>query len=283
MDVELRQLRFLVAIVDAGSFTDAALDLGVSQAAVSRTLAALEQSLKVRLLHRTSRTIALTPTGAQLVPRARRLLAEMDELVREATSGHARLRVGHAWSALGRHTATFQRRWAELHPEVDLLLVRTNTPSGGLAEGVCDLAVVRTPPDEKHFAVTEVGLERRFIVMAADDPWARRRSVKLDEVRARTVMSDRRTGTTTADLWPVGDQPELEDTADVDDWLARIAAGGVVGITPESTATQYGRAGVVFRPLRDAPPVAVRVIWPRHDPHPATQDAVALIAELYQA
>jgi hypothetical protein len=48
MDVELRQLRFLVAIVDAGSFTDAALDLGVSQAAVSRTLAALEQSLKVR-------------------------------------------------------------------------------------------------------------------------------------------------------------------------------------------------------------------------------------------
>jgi DNA-binding transcriptional LysR family regulator len=282
MDVELRQLRFLVAIVDAGSFTDAALDLGVSQAAVSRTLAALEQSLKVRLLHRTSRTIALTPTGAQLVPRARRLLAEMDELVREATSGHARLRVGHAWSALGRHTAAFQRRWAELHPDVDLLLVRTNTPSGGLAEGVCDLAVVRTPPDEKHFAVAEVGLERRFIVMAADDPWARRRSVKLDEVRARTVMSDRRTGTTTADLWPVGDQPELEDTADVDDWLARIAAGGVVGITPESTATQYGRAGVVFRPLRDAPPVAVRVIWPRHDPHPATQDAVALIAGLYQ-
>ncbi|GAA3580297.1 LysR family transcriptional regulator [Kribbella ginsengisoli] len=282
MDVELRQLRVLVAIVDAGSFTDAALDLGVSQAAVSRTLAALEQSLKVRLLHRTSRTIALTPTGAQLVPRARRLLAEMDELVREATSGHARLRVGHAWSALGRHTATFQRCWAELHPDVALLLVRTNTPSGGLAEGVCDLAVVRTPPDEKHFAVTEVGLERRVIVMAADDPWARRRSIKLDEVRTRTVMSDRRTGTTTADLWPLGDQPELEDTADVDDWLARIAAGGVVGITPESTATQYGRAGVVFRPLKDAPPVAVRVIWPRHDPHPATQDAVALIAELYR-
>jgi DNA-binding transcriptional LysR family regulator len=80
MDVELRQLKTLVAIVDTGSFTDAAIDLGVSQAAVSRTLASLEQALKTRLLHRTSRTIALTPTGAQLVPRARRLLAEMDDL-----------------------------------------------------------------------------------------------------------------------------------------------------------------------------------------------------------
>ncbi|WP_433015820.1 LysR family transcriptional regulator [Kribbella sp. CA-294648] len=283
MDVELRHLKTLLAIVDAGSFTDAAIDLGVSQAAVSRTLASLEQALKTRLLHRTSRTIALTPTGAQLVPRARRLLAEMDELIDEATSGHARLRVGHAWSALGRYTATFQRRWAEQHPDVDLLLIRTNTPSGGLAEGACDLAIVRTPPDEKHFAVTEVGLERRFIVMAADDPWARRRTIRLDEVRTRTVMSDRRTGTTSADLWPTGDQPRFEGTADVDDWLARIAAGTVVGITPESTATQYRRAGVTFRPLRDAPPVAVRVIWPRQDPHPATQDAVALIAELYRS
>jgi DNA-binding transcriptional LysR family regulator len=204
-------------------------------------------------------------------------------LIDEATSGHARLRVGHAWSALGRYTAAFQRRWAEQHPDVDLLLIRTNTPSGGLAEGACDLAIVRTPPDEKHFAVTEVGLERRFIVMAADDPWARRRSIRLDEVRTRTVMSDRRTGTTSADLWPTGDQPRFEGTADVDDWLARIAAGTVVGITPESTATQYRRAGVTFRPLRDAPPVAVRVIWPRQDPHPATQDAVALIAELYRS
>ena len=54
MAVELRHLRCLVAIVDAGTLTDAAAQLGVSQAAVSRTLAALEHELGTRLLRRTA-------------------------------------------------------------------------------------------------------------------------------------------------------------------------------------------------------------------------------------
>ena len=58
---------------------------------------------------------------------------------------------------------------------------------------------------------------------------------------------------------------------------------GGVGITPEGTTGQYRRDGVVFRPLRDAPPIAVHLFWRRHDPHPATFAAVALLTELYQA
>src|ERR1700728_273345 len=101
MDLELRHLRCLVAIVDAGTFTDAAIELGVSQAAVSRGLMTLEQVLGVRLLHRTSRSITPTTAGIQVLARARHLLAEAADLVAEAASGHARLRVGHAWSAVG--------------------------------------------------------------------------------------------------------------------------------------------------------------------------------------
>jgi DNA-binding transcriptional LysR family regulator len=66
----------------------------------------------VRLLHRTSRSVTPTTAGVQVLARARQLLAEVDNLVREATTGHTRLRIGHAWSALGRHTLEFQRRWA---------------------------------------------------------------------------------------------------------------------------------------------------------------------------
>lgn len=281
MDLELRHLRCLVAIIDTGSFTDAALELGVSQAAVSRALAGLESALGVRLLHRTSRSIALTTSGTQVLARARHLLAEVDDLVREAATGHTRLRIGHAWSAMGRHTAAFQRRWAEAHPETELQLIRTNTSTGGLAEGVCDLAVVRGAFDTSRFASTVVGVERRTIAVAADDPWAKRRSIGLDEVRERTVVIDRRTGTTTPDLWPTGARPALEYTKDIDDWLASIMSGRSIGITPESTATQYRREGVVFRPLRGAAPVAVHVVWPRRDPHPATAAAVALVSELY--
>src|SRR5215213_9413672 len=283
MDLELRQLRCLVAIVDTGSFTDAAIELGVSQAAVSRTLLSLEQVLGVRLLHRTSRSVTPTTAGVQVLAQARQLLADADNLVREATTGHRRLRIGHAWSALGRHTLEFQRRWAARYPDVELQLIRTNSSTGGLAEGLCDLAVVRTPPDERRFASAVVGHERRYCALAADDPWARRRSIRLDEVRDRTVVIDRRTGTTTTtDLWPSGAGPTLEDTKDIDDWLAVIATGRAVGITPESTITQYRREGIVFRPLRDAAPVAVWFIWRRQDPHPATHAAVALLTDLYR-
>ncbi|SEK59300.1 LysR family transcriptional regulator [Nonomuraea pusilla] len=281
-DLELRHLRCLVAIVDAGGFTDAALDLGVSQAAVSRTLIALEKILGVRLLHRTSRTVTPTTAGVQVLARARHLLAEADDLLREATTGHARLRIGHAWSAMGRHTAEFQRRWHDRHPGVELHLIRHNTPTGGLAEGLCDLAVIRTPVDTRRHAHALVGHERRYVAMAADDPWARRRGIRLDEVRERTLVVDRRTGTTTANLWPEDARPALEYTHDIDDWLAAIATGRCVGVTPHATVTQYRRDGIAYRLLRDADPVPVHLIWRRHDPHPATHAAVALLADLYR-
>jgi DNA-binding transcriptional LysR family regulator len=282
MDLELRHLRCLVAIVDAGTFTDAAIDLGISQAAVSRNLQALEQVLGVRLLHRTSRNVTPTTAGVHALAQARQVLAAADNLVAEATTGHTRLRIGHPWSAMGRHTREFQRRWAERYRDVELQLIRTNSATGGLAEGLCDIAVLRTLAGGRRFASAVVGEERRYCALAADDPWASRRSIRLDEIPQRTLLIDRRTGTTTADLWPAAAQPHIQETCDIDDWLAIIAAGGGVGITPEGTTAQYRRDGVIFRPLRDAPPVTVTVSWRRHDPHPSTHAAIALLAELYR-
>jgi DNA-binding transcriptional LysR family regulator len=280
--LELKHLRCLVAIVDTGSFTDAGIELGLSQAAVSRALLALERILGVRLLHRTSRSVTPTTAGVQVLARARVLLAGVDELVLEAGAGHTRLTIGHAWSAFGRHTAEFQRRWHDRYPGVGLHLIRHNTPSGGLSEGLCDLAVVRTPIDLRPWSHAVVGHEARYAVMADSDPWARRRSLRLAEIADRLLVIDRRVGTTTLDLWPASAQPAVEYTADIDDWLAAIAAGHCVGVTPESTAAQYRRDGITYRPLRDAPPIPVHLIWRRHDPHPATHAAVALAMDLYQ-
>jgi DNA-binding transcriptional LysR family regulator len=282
MDLELRHLRCLVAIVDSGSFTDAAIELGISQAAVSRNLIALEQVLGVRLLHRTSRSVAPTTAGVHALAQARQVLAAADNLVSDATTGHTRLRIGHAWAAMGRHTREFQHRWAARYPDTELQLIRSNSATGGLAEGLCDIAVMRIPADGRRFESAVVGDERRYCALAADDPWARRRSVRLSELADRTVLVDRRTGTTTPGLWPAGARPEIRETRDVDDWLAVIAAGGAVGVTAEGTTTQYRRDGVAFRPLRDAPPIAVRVIWRRHDPHPSTHAAIAMLTELYR-
>ncbi len=281
MDVELRQLRCLVAVAETGTFTDAGIELGVSQAAVSRNVLALEGRLGVRLLHRTSRSVTPTSAGVRVLARARQVLADVDELVREATSGHTRLRLGHAWSALGRHTAEFQRRWAAEHPGVELQLVRTNTTTGGLAEGLCDLAVVRTQLDLRRFAHITIAQEDRYVALPADDPLVRKRTVTLDQLRDRVLSIDRRTGSTTIDLWPADARPRIEFTQDVDDWLTAIASGRCVGVTAQATTTQYRRDGIVYRRLRDAPPVDVHLIWHRHDPHPATQAAVDLLTGLY--
>jgi DNA-binding transcriptional LysR family regulator len=282
MDLELRHLRCLVAIVENGTFTDAAIELGISQAAVSRNLLSLEKRLGVRLLHRTSRSITPTTAGVQVLARARHVLAEIDDLVTEATSGHTRLRVGHAWSAFGQHTTEFQRRWAAAHPEIELQLIRTNTPTGGLAEGLCDLAVVRSQLDLGRFAHVPLTQEPRYGVLPADDPLVRKRTLSLAQLRDRTIIIDRRTGSTTIDLWPEHARPTIEYTNDVDDWLAAISSGRCVGITPQATTTQYRRDGVVYRPLRDAPPVDVHLIWHSADPHPATEAAVSLLTRLYQ-
>lgn len=286
MDVELRHLRCLVAIVDNGGFTGAATELGLSQPAVSRGLATLERELGVRLLRRTTREVVPTAAGVRVLARARRLLTDAEDLIRDARGGIGRLRIGHAWAAMGEHTVEFQHRWAALHPDVELHLVRTNSPTGGLAEGACDLAVVRTPgaspglPD-RRFADVIVGLESRYGAVAADDPLARRRQLGLADLADRVLAVDPRTGTTTPDLWPPSSRPEVEEVHDVDDWLAVIAAGRCVGVTAQSTLTQYRRQGVVFRRLRDVPPVPVRLVWWRDDPHPAKSDVVGLLAELY--
>ncbi|GAA2774633.1 LysR family transcriptional regulator [Streptomyces rameus] len=280
--LELKHLRCLLAIIDTGSFTDAALELGVSQATVSRSLLALEKILGVRLLHRTSRTVEPTMAGVQVLARARLLLAGADELVAEATSGHSRLHIGHAWSAFGRHTTEFQRRWHHDHPDIELRLVRHNSSTGGLAEGLCDLAVIRSALDLQPWAHAFVGHEDRYLALASDDPWARRRSIHLAEVATRTLAIDRRTGTTTLNLWPEAERPATEYVHDIDDWLAVIASGRCVGVTPEATAAQYRPSGITYRPLRDAEPVPVHLIWRRQDPHPATRAAVALAIDLYR-
>ncbi len=118
--------------------------------------------------------------------------------------------------------------------------------------------------------------------MAADDPLARRRSVRLADLTGRVLLVDRRTGTTTPELWPADARPAIEETHDVDDWLTVIAAGRGIGVTAESTANQYPRPGVVYRPVRDAEPVAVRLAWWRDDPPPALQAVLELLSELYR-
>lgn len=282
MDLEVRHLRAFVAVVDAGTFTDAAAELGVSQASVSRAIAALEAALGIRLLQRTTRHVTLTPIGGRVLTHARRVLDEVTHLRQAVEVSRTELRVGYAWAALGKHTRRLQKTWTTLHPGVPLVFAQSSTPTGGLSEGSAEVAVVRRSLDgDPRFDTALIGEESRVAAVATDNVLARKRSVRLGDLSRYTVAIDHRTGTTTPDLWPAGTRPAVRSTHGVDEWLTLIAANQAVGLTSEATANQNPRPGVAYRAVRDAPPIQVWIAWWRDDPPPHLTDLIALSRAAY--
>lgn len=284
MNVELRYLRALVAVVDAETFTDAAIELGTSQAAVSRSIAALEKALGLSILQRTTRSVTPTPAGERIIAHARRVLDEVALLEREAQDRGTELRVSYAWSALGARTITLQRAWEEAHPGVGLVWVQSNAPSGGLADGTADVAVVRRPLHGGRLDFTPVGTEARYAAVAKDDALARRRFLRLADFAGRTVAVDHRTGTTTEDLWSGPDGPRhFRLVHGVEEWLTLISTGQAMGMSSEATAAQNPRPGVVYRPVRDAPPIQVFLAFRHGDASPLVDQFISLATAAYRA
>ena len=283
MGVDLRQLRALVAVVDEGTFTDAAIALGTTQASVSRAVAALEAELGTRVVRRASPQATPTSAGSRVLEHARRILQEIAAVERVNDDTVEDLRLGYAWSALGSHTVDVQRRWAAAHPGSTLLLVASNTPTAGLAEGLADVALLRRPLVDRRFVVEPVGAEARFAVLARTDHLARRRSLNLADFAGRTLARGQRTGTTGEHLWLHGDGPtSFLETHEIEDFLTSIAAGRAVGITPAATTHQHRREEIVYRRVRDAPPVEISLAWWRDAPPPGTAALVELVRAAYE-
>lgn len=150
MGLKLQQLRYLVAMADAGSIRAAARTLGLSQATVTQGLRELEQHSRLNLFVRHSRGIGLTPAGSDLLAHARRLVAQLEaaeltiERHRGATGGH-RLSVGITpWVAqtlLAPVLMAFRQAWPQVQIELFDGLSVLAYPR--LREGSLDLMVGR--------------------------------------------------------------------------------------------------------------------------------------------
>ncbi len=282
MTVDLRTLRALVAVVDEGTFTDAAIALGTSQASVSRAVADLERSLEARLLQRTSQGAVPTVHGRRVTEHARRVLAEIGLIERLSEPAGSQLRVGFAWSTFGRRTTSIQRRWQAEHPDGTLTFVHSATATAGLLDGEADIAVVRRPVHDHRFEASLVGVEARLAAVAADDPLARRRRITLADLSRRPIAIDHATGTTTPALWPSGAGPtQLREVHGIEEWLTVVSTGQAVGVTTEATADQFPRSTIRYRPLKDAPPIAVSLVWWRDAPPAGAAAFRRLVCELY--
>lgn len=142
--MDFQALRILIEASQAGSLAEAGRRLRLSPMAVSRALAALEDELGVRLMHRTTRSLALTEEGSAFLPHAEALLEEEAAAYASVRAGEAEpaglLRVS-ASAAFGRKVvAPFAAGFLRAHPKVRLDLLLTDSMVDIVAEGI-DLAV----------------------------------------------------------------------------------------------------------------------------------------------
>lgn len=172
----LAQLRAFVAVAEHLHFRDAAAAIGMSQPALSGAVAALEESLGVQLLERTTRKVLLSPAGERLAERARTVLDAVGELMEEAEAARAPftgvLRLGVIPTVAPYLLPTVLGLVRERYPRLDLQVHEEQTGSllDGLAHGRLDLLLLAVPLGAPQ--VTELPLfEEDFVLVMPKDHW----------------------------------------------------------------------------------------------------------------
>lgn len=188
--MELRYLRYFLAVVAEGGVTDAASALGAAQSTVSTGLRSLERELAVGLFHRSARSVRLTPAGERLVPQARRILDDVDRLRGMAAQEGGGLR---GQVRIGTFTAMEQmfdlpallRRFQGRYPGIDVRLLASLGGSRGLGEdlvrGRLDVAFL-SGPARRGTEEVPVTSAPYIAVLPPDHRLAGRSSVRLAEL-----------------------------------------------------------------------------------------------------
>jgi DNA-binding transcriptional LysR family regulator len=288
--MDLRQLRYFVAVAEELHFTRAAARLLITTPSLSQQVRRLEGQLGVRLFDRSSTGVRLTPSGELLLPHARRTLAAAEELaasaVRLAQGQTTALRLGFISYSLTEPARRLLTEYARREPDVDLQLrqYEWDDPSAGLLDGSSDAALVRLPfTGADRLSTVEIGRDAPVAVMAEDSPLAREPRVRARRLVKEPVLETRIVSDPVfADHWflrRLGGRsarrvPSAART--VDEWLGEIALGKGVDVVPEGLVEAYRRPGLAFVPVDDLEPSVLVLAWdPRRD-----SDAVARLARL---
>ena len=193
----LTQLRHFVALADIGSFAQTAKAVFLTQPALTRSIAALEDELGGRLFDRVGRRITLTPFGQAVLERAQRLVRDAQALktlrsgLHSGMTGQLRLGLGSGPGAL--FSLRLLRHMAQHHPQLRLYLSRGNTEVllQGLKTQRIDAALVdiRAMRPSTDFDVSEIFELGAGFMVRPGHPLLKRKRVSLDDIRAYPLGS----------------------------------------------------------------------------------------------
>jgi len=188
--MDLRQLTYLVAVGDEGGIRAAARRLHISQPQVSQALRRLEAELGVELMRRSSRGVALTAEGEELLAHGREILDRVSiartTLRRMADQQSSTLRVGVVAGVLsaGELLAPILAAFGAARPDVALRLedLAFNDQVSPLLAGTVDAAIVRAPVSHPDIVMTPIAQEPRVVMVAAGHELAGEESVDVDDI-----------------------------------------------------------------------------------------------------
>jgi len=247
MDLDLRRLRYFVAVAERLHFRRAAEQLHISQPALSRQIVALERDLGVTLFVRDKRSVVLTTAGGQLLADARPLLARADAARRRAQRaerGSRRLVIGFRAGIVPTEAI---RAFAETEPEVAVSVRRLewDDQEDQIRSGVVDVGYVRAPVDERGLRLVPLLSEPRLAVLPAGH-----RLSDAGELTEADLAGERHLRYLESPPDGAGG-PRLRS---VEEKLEHVAAGSGIILLPRSATRYYTRPDVVYVPVSDAEP-----------------------------
>ena len=264
--MELRHLRYFVAVAEELHFARAAARLHIAQPPLSQQIKALEDELGVRLFDRSNRRVRATDAGAAFLIEARRTLASAERAIdaaRRAARGEiGRLAIGYvasvAYQLLPAIVRTFRRR----APDVTLVLEEMSSAEQGraIAAGTLDIGFVRRPPAiDPGLDGTVVRREPIVLALPRAHPLAALRVLRLGDLRREPfIVFPARPRPSWADVTldlcrSAGFEPRVvQEAVEMVSALSLVAAGIGIALVPGAVRA-VRRPGVVFRPLTPAP------------------------------
>ncbi|MGW5692716.1 LysR substrate-binding domain-containing protein [Streptomyces asiaticus] len=293
--MDLRHLRYFLAVAEERHFGRAAERLHMAQPPLSQAIRRLEGELGILLFHRTTRRVDLTDAGRAYLDRVRAILAEVDQAAdyarRVAAGAVGHLTLGCVGSATYSLLPTLSRHLAAELPGIDFSFrgeMLAPDQVEALRDGAIDVALLRPPATDPSLALHTLRRDRLVVALPAEHPLAAKTQVRaadladLDMIMhsadRRSVMHD----VVLSVLRDAGVEPHVRHEVGETSTLITLVAGGRgVAVAPEPV-TALALDGVAYRPLvRPAASIELAVAHRagRNEPHLAR--AVEVIRQLF--
>lgn len=291
--MDLRQLRYFVAVAEELHFSRASARLNLAQSALSAQIRRLEGEVGGPLLVRSTRRVELTPAGEALLTDARRILADVDGAIdrcRALARGEAgALVIGSLGPAPGGVFAPLLARFGGLHPDVrvELRALDFTELIDGVRERNADVAFLYLPLDEPDLEVTPLLAEARIVVLPAGHRLAKRKRLTPADLDGEVfVKQPPPVPDDWCDFWmlvdELGHRPPVSPHmgANLEEWLHLIGRGEGIDTAPAIISRYFSFPEVAFVPLDDAAPAVLVLARRRDNENRLIDDFVALAREI---